>query len=300
MANENDIALLTDRVRQTMTRARVTLAYAADALSEENFGQALESRIEDVRAMSAVERLEDAEFDAEAQRRFAGRTGDPRDAEDLLDARRDVLREFRGAQEQGQYVARRIGAAQAQLEAIRDDLETSAAGLDEALRDVDKLESFPEFGDKAKHLRTRVTAMRTHTAAACRGLQTAEGQLADAQAAAQAFGRVEREVADVDRHNLSSTVTRVSTSVTADVEQARADLAPVREGIVSKTRDIEGLEKDAYQEAELADAVRAGTNPTPAGAQTGERAGAAESGNGIQDLLHTRSAHQPQDTGRDR
>lgn len=301
MANENDIAILTDRVRQAMTRARMTLGEAADALSEQQFGQMLETRMEDVRSMSAgVERIQDAEFDAEAQRRLAERTGEPRDAEDLKDARNDVLHRFRGAQEQGQYVAQRIGSAQVHLAEIRDDLGRSGAGLDDALRDVDRLETFPEFGDKATSLRTRVTAMRAHTAAAYRGLQTADEHLGAAQAAAGQFGRLERDVEDVDRYRLSSTVTATETSVTSEVQQTREGLTPVRESLAAERENIESLERDAYREAELADAIRAGTNPTPAGAQTGERADTPQSGSGIRDLLNTRLTQQASDTGRDR
>src|SRR5262245_41583918 len=123
MANENDIAILTDRVAQTMTRARIALATVADSLSEQNFGRVLESRMADIQAMSdRVGPVQDAEFEAEAQRRFAERTGEPRDAEDLRDARNDVQRQFGYARDEGTDFARRIGRTQEQLADIRDDL----------------------------------------------------------------------------------------------------------------------------------------------------------------------------------
>ncbi|MET9275820.1 hypothetical protein [Kribbella sp. NPDC003557] len=296
MANENDIAILTDRVAQTMRRARIVLENSADALSGENFGRLLQARMEDVRSLSgAAERVQEAEFEAEVQRRMADRTQDPRDAESAREARGDVLRPFGYAQEEGQDIVRRMNAAQEQLAEFRHDLQLSGSALDEALGDVDTLGTFPESRATAEGLRSRLHHLRTLTADADTGLRTASNHLEDAKGAAQQFGRVQM---DVDRYRLSTAIRETGESLKDDVSKTQEGLGSVRDGLVAERQNVEEMAQYGHEQAELADAMRAGLNPTPAAAQTGDRT-TAEPGNGAQDP-RLRLAHQASDTSHER
>ncbi|MEV0791857.1 hypothetical protein [Kribbella sp. NPDC050459] len=296
MANENDIAILTDRIAQAMRRARIVLESSADALSNENFGRLLQARMEDVRSLSgAAERVQEAEFEAEVQRRMADRTQDPRDAESAREARDDVLRPFGHAQEEGQDVVRRIDAAQEQLAEFRHDLELSGSALDDALGDVGRLGTFPESRATAEGLRPRLHHLRTLTANADTGLRTASNHLEDAKGAAQQLGRVQ---ADVDRYRLSTAIRETGESLKGDVSKTEQGLGTVRDGLVAERQNVDDMAKYGHEQAELADAMRAGMNPTPAAAQTGDRA-APEPGNGAQDP-HLRLAQQTSETSHER
>jgi len=279
MANENEIAELTDRVAQIMNRARYTLDYSVDALSDENFGRTLDYRMQDVDALTdAAEPLQDAEFEAEVRRRLAERTQDPSDIESASEARIDVERSFSNAQEEGQGFARRTDAAQEQLADFRHDLQRSGRELDEALSHVDTLATFPESRATANELRTRVMHLRTLTENADEGLQTANNHLEDAKDAAVRFGRAGMSV---DRNELSKAITKTGESLRGGVKETGDGLGTVRKDLADA---MPGVHQDAdysHKQAELADAMRAGMNPPAGHAQTGDLA--TESGDGAQD-----------------
>ena len=295
MANEKDIAILTDRVAQTMNRARVTLGNSVDALNSENFGRILMGRMEDVRSLSAASGLvQEAEFEAEVQRRLADRTRDPRDAEKADEARGDVLRPFGHAQEEGRDFVRRIAAAQEELAEFRHDLHVSGAALDQALKDVDTLETFPESRDSADELRTRVDHLRTLTVNADQGLQAAGNHLENAKGAAQQFGRTEMEV---DRYRLSDAIRETGAALHGDVTKTREGLGKLRDDLAAEMPRAQESAGYGYKQAELADAMRAGMNPPPGATQTGDLT--TESGNGAQDP-RLRTAQRASDTSQER
>jgi hypothetical protein len=295
MANENEIAILTDRVAQIMNRARVTLANSVDALNGENFGRLLDSRMADIQALTAAAGpVQEAEFEAEAQRRFADRTQDPRDAEDAREARTDVLRPFANAQQEGQDFVRRINAAQEQLAGFRQDLRRSAEHLGEALNHVDTLKTFPESRALADELRTRVNHLGTLTVNADKGLQAAGNNLDNAKGAAQQFGRTEMEV---DKYRLSNAIRETGASLQGDVTKSRDGLGTVRKDLAAAMPEVHESAEYSHKQAELADAVRAGLNPTPREAQTGDLA--TESGDGAQDP-RLRLAQQASDINNER
>ncbi|TCC23407.1 hypothetical protein [Kribbella speibonae] len=279
MANENDIAILTDRVAQAMQRARVTLDNSVDALSDENFGRLLDHRVEDIRALTDVAApVQEAEFEAEVQRRLADRTQDPRDADNAREARSDVMRPFTNAQEEGQQFVRRVNAAQEQLAEFHHDLGVSGAGLDQALNDLDTLRTFPESRESADELRTRVNHLRDLTVNAYQGVQTASNHLENAKGAAQAFGRSDM---GVDKYRLSTAIRETGAELQGDVAKTREGLGTVRNDLAAEMPEVHESAEYGYRQAELADAMRAGMNPTPRAEQTGGQE--TEAGNGEQD-----------------
>jgi hypothetical protein len=279
MANEKEIAELTDRVAQIMNRARYTLDYSVDALSDENFGRTLDYRMQDVAALTdAAEPVQEAEFEAEVQRRLADRTQDPRDAESARKARDEVVRPFTDAQAEGQGIVRRINAAQEQLSGVRQDLQLSARQLDEALTHVAKLKTFTESRTTAYELHTRVSSLQTLTENANAGLGVADQHLENVKGAAQQFGRADT---DVDRNRLSKTITQTAASLQGDLTKTGDGLGTVRKDLADAMPDVHENAEYSHKQAELADAMRAGMNPPPGDAQTGDLA--AESENGVQD-----------------
>jgi ABC-type transporter Mla subunit MlaD len=283
MANETDIAILTDRVAQAMYRARGTLDSVADSLQDKNYGRLLDNRLEDIAQLrSGADRVREAEFEAGAQGRLAAQTQDRGDVLRWQEADDQVRRSFNYAAQDAGDLGSRIGRAQGELEELHDDLSRSSAFLDQALKDVDTLQQFPEYGtEAADQLRTRVTNLKNLTNQTDAGLKTAYDQLGNARATAFQLERTTMQVGD----NAHSTAIRdASTSLTADVNRTRDGLTDVRQGIDAKMHDVNAMAQygvdEANRAAELENAVRAGTNPTTAAEQAGADPSA---GNGVQD-----------------
>ncbi|MGZ0147254.1 hypothetical protein ACXJJ3_09295 [Kribbella sp. WER1] len=285
MANERDIAVLTDRVAQAMSRARATLDSVADSLQDKNYGRLLQNRLEDIDTLNAGgARVQQAEFEADAQGRLASRTQDRGDMERWNDADSQVRRSFNSAQQDAGHLMSRIGAAQRELNEFHRDLTTSSAHLDQALRDVDTLEQFPEYGrsETSEGLRGRLTQLKNVTTRADEGLKTAFDRLDHARTTA---GQLERSSLEVGDGRHSSAIRDAGTSLTSDVRGARDGLSETRERIDANMADVHGMAQygidEANRAAELENAVRAATNPTTEAEQTGDHA--AQQPNGAQD-----------------
>jgi hypothetical protein len=286
MANERDIAILTDRVAQAMARARATLDNTADSLSDANFGRVMEYRLEDVENLATgAGRVQQAEFEAEVQGRVASRTQDRGDMERWSDADHQVRVSFNSAAQDAGDLGSGIGRVQRELSEFRDDLGRSAAGLEQALRDIDTLEQFPEYGrSESEGLRTRLSNLKNLTTQADAGLENAFNHLDNARTTANQLERTSLQVGE-GRH--SAAVRDTATSLTIDVNRTRDGLAGVREGIDRNMHDVHNMAQygidEANRAAELENAVRAGTNPPAHAEQSGDRAPEQESGNGVQD-----------------
>lgn len=288
MANENDIAILTDRVAQAMHMARQRLDMVAESLQDKNYGRLLDNRLEDIDQLRGVgSRVRDAEFEAEAQGRLAQRTQDPGDVARWQDADDQVRRSFNSAAQDAGDLGSRIGRAQNELEEFHDELGRSSAFLDQALRDIDTLEQFPEYGaEAADELRTRVTHLKDLTTQTDTGLKAAYDQLGNARTTAYQLEQTSLQVGD-GAH--SAAIQDASTSLTVDMNRTRDGLTNVREGIDARMYNVNEMAQygadEANRTAELANAMRAGTNPTPRDQQTGDRAADQESGSsgGVQD-----------------
>ncbi|WP_427895485.1 hypothetical protein ACQHIV_17220 [Kribbella sp. GL6] len=285
MANERDIATLTDRVAQAMSRARATLDRVADDLQDRNYGRLLDRRLEDVGTLRADGgRVQQAEAEAEAQGRIASRTQDRGDMTRWQEADDQVKRSFGTAQQDAGDLGSRIGAAQRELTVFHEDLAGSSAGLDQALRDVDTLEQFPEYGrsETSEGLRARLTHLKNLTTQTDAGLKTAYDRLDTAR---QTAFRFEQTSLQVGGGQHSAAVRDVGNSLTADIGGAREGLVDVREGIDRRMVDVNGAAQygidEANRTAELANAVRAGTNPTTEAEQAGDQA--AQQPDGAQD-----------------
>ncbi|WP_350277475.1 hypothetical protein [Kribbella sp. HUAS MG21] len=288
MASAQDIPFLTDRVAEAMNRARATLDMVADSLQDRNYGRLLDNRLEDIAQLqSGAGRVREAEYEAEVQGRLASASRDPGDVARWQDADDRVRLSFNSAAQDAGDLASRIGRAQNELEEFHDDLGRSSAFLDQALRDVDELGNTPEYGaEAAAELRTRVTHLRDLTAQADTGLKTAYDQLGNARTTAIQLEQAQLQVGGGVH---SAAIQDASTSLTVDVNRTRDGLTGVREGIDRQMHNVNESAQysidEANRTAELAHAMRAGTNPTPRSEQVGERPADQESGSngGIQD-----------------
>ncbi|NIK60921.1 hypothetical protein [Kribbella shirazensis] len=288
MANERDIAILTDRVAQAMNRARATLDYVADSLQDRNYGRLLENRMEDIGQLQAGgDRVRQAEFEAEAQGRLASRTGDRGDMARWAEADDQVRLSFNHAAQDAGDLGSRIGRAQGELEDFHDDLGRSSAFLDQALSDVDTLEQFPEYGaEAAGELRTRVAHLQNLTTQTDAGLKTAYDRLGNARATAFQLEQASLQVGD-GAH--SAAIRDASTSLTIDVSRTRDSLTDVREGIDSRMHNVNEMAQysidEANRAAELEHTMRIGMPPAISAEQGGERPADQESGTsgGVQD-----------------
>ncbi|MEU8226076.1 hypothetical protein [Kribbella sp. NPDC048915] len=291
MANERDIAILTDQIAQAMNRARATLDNVAHSLSGPEFDRLLVRRLEDVESLDVgARRVEMAEQEAAETGRVAQGSEDRYSMERWSDADTQVRRSFGSAQADAGDLASRIGAAQRELTEFHDDLGRSTAYLDQALRDVDALEQFPEYGrsEASEGLRDRLQHLRGLTTGADAGLKVAFDRLDSARRTASEFEMQTHAVGE-GRH--SAAVRDTSNALRQDLQGTRAGIADVREGIDARMYDVHASAQygvdEAIRMAELANAVRAGTNPTQHTEQTGDRAAdqqaGSNGGNGVQD-----------------
>ncbi|GAA3086075.1 hypothetical protein JOF29_007659 [Kribbella aluminosa] len=274
MATELSIATLTGRVAQSMSRARATLDSVADSLQNKNYGRMLQSRLEDIDTLNAGgARVQQAEYESEVQGRLATRTQDRGDMDRWSDADTQVRRSFNSAQQDAGHLMSRIGAAQSELNGFHEDLTRSSASLDQALRDVDTLEQFPEYGksETSEGLRNRLTDLKGLTTRADSGLKAAFDQLENARTTA---GRLELASLEVGDGRHSAAIRIAGTSLTSDVRGARDGLSEVRDHIDANMTDVNDMAQygidEAVRTAELKNAVRAGTNPTTEAEQAGD------------------------------
>jgi hypothetical protein len=264
MVDADDVAILTGRVAQAMQRARSSLDGVAQSLSGYEFDKVLQRRLEEVESFGAgVGRVQQAEYDAEQQGRIASQSQDHYVMERWNDADLQVRRSFGYAQGEAGNLASGIGAAQRQLMEYRDDLAGTAASLDQALKDVDVLERFPEYG-QADELRGRLTNLRALTTSADAGLGDAFDRLENARSTAARFERAEQFEVGHGRH--SEAVRDTTSRLRAGMNWTRDEVSNVRESIDAKMSDVHAMAEygvsEATKAADLANAVRAGSNPT--------------------------------------
>ncbi|MEU4393150.1 hypothetical protein [Kribbella sp. NPDC023855] len=269
MADEEQVAWLTDQIANSLTKAQVTMKAVADSTHE--FDRVMGRRLEDVRTLpdtaSRVRR-------AEGEGRVA-RNGDERDQADRV-----VRGGFRSAQETAGQLAGRLGDAQRELGELREDIERSSKMLAGGTKALDELESLPgRKTPETENLRSRLENFRRGVDAAATNLDQAMGRLQTARRTATEFEV--RPMAIDDSGRVSGAIEATSSDLKTEVKAARAGL----EGLTRQVdNDQPNAHKAAAQSVELANAARAGLNPTQPSAQR------ATAGKAEQDLRHREGA----------
>jgi hypothetical protein len=254
MANERDIAILTDQIAQTMNRARITLDHVADSLSDGNFDRVMSYRLQEAEAF---------QYEGANRVRQAEMEGDP-EFENYA---------FRSAQTQADELSSDLRRAQGQLGEFRDDLGHTAALLQGAMRDVDTLEQFPEYDKEAASvLRNRLQHLHGLTVNADEGLRFAGDRLESARQAADQFWQQDRPQG---YGQARVAIEQTGEAVYQDVRGSRRGLAEVREDIDASMYDVHASTQYGFDEArraaETEHAMRVGLNPTKPSEQAGDR-----------------------------
>jgi hypothetical protein len=271
MANEAEYAHYTDQIARAVTEVHATLGSVTSALGDEQIGRMLERRSEDLAMLTpGVDGLRAAE---EAARVAEGAAVSP--------ARDDLVRRFAMYQGDVEQQSARIGTVQRELSSQsigthpqdRYCLQAGAQALDGALKNLERIEQMPgrSTADVAK-LRSGVEYLKTVVEVADSRVEQMTGQLSDGRQAAYRFhtatpGDVQPSAA------LGQTIGRIEDSLAQtrdNVRRLHADLAKSSEGFRSVAEFSVGVANGALAEkqqadteaAQLADAVRAGVNPT--------------------------------------
>lgn len=287
MANEAEIAGRTDLIAKAMLETHSTMRDVLNGLGEVD--QTIGRHLEDVQRLAgSAANVRGAEQSAERIGQVA-RTQDPRAMDQWNDADMRVRHTFGASQVAAGELSSRIGGGQRDLEQLRDRLAYSSGRLDQALQHLDALDQLPEYrGSKqSTGLRDRLNQLKINTARADGGVRATVDRLGEARRSALAFETSPVQIGD-SRHSkaveatsesLRSTVTGARTrlrSTGTDIYEEGGQVGEaIRFGI---TQANEG--RGAQQAAELANAMRAGSNPTLPSAQN------TSSGQGAQDPRH--------------
>jgi hypothetical protein len=288
MANEAEIAGRTDLIAKAMVETNRTMRTVLHDLGEVD--KSIGRHLEDVQRLAGTAgNVRGAEHGAEQVGAVAQRTRDPEAMDRWNDADMHVRRTFGQSQVAAGELSSRIGSSQRDLEEVRDKLAYSSGRLDQALEHLDALDRLPEYGGSAQStgLRTRLEQLKVATARADAGVRETVERLGGARKSAVAFENSQVEIGE-SRH--SRAVDETSESLRNTVMQARTSLRDTGNTIYDERTQVgeatqyginqANESRAAQQDPELADALRAGSNPTPQSAQHVGR-GPAE-----QDLRH--------------
>jgi chromosome segregation ATPase len=265
MADEEQVARLTDQIANSLAKAQSTMKAVADATHD--FDRVMGRRLEDVRTLPQVATNVRK---AEAEGRVA-RNGTERDNADDL-----VRGGFRSAQVTAGHLVEQLGGAQRELEQLRREIEQSSKMLEGGAKALDELERLPDRKTpETENLRSRLDNFRRGVDAAGTGLGQAMGRLETARRTAAEFEV--RPMAIDDSGRVSGAIETTASGLNTEVKAARAGL----EGLTQQVdRDQPDARQAAAKSIELANAARAGLNPTQPSAQR------ATAGNAEQDLRH--------------
>jgi hypothetical protein len=288
MANEAEIAGRTDLIAKAMVETHMTMRDVLHGL--EQVDRTIGRHLDDVHLLAGrTASVLGAERSADRVGEVAQRTGDHRYMEQWIDADREVRRTFGASQVAAGELSSRIGSGQRDLEELRDRLADNSGRLDQALKHLDALDELPEYGgsEQSAGLRNRLEQLKTFTVRADAGIRGTVDRLDDARRSAAAF-EIGQVVIGESRH--SNAVQMTSGSLRTTVSGARDRLRGTETGIYEERGQIvearqfgitqanEG--RAAQQAAELANAMRAASNPTLPSAQN------TSSGQGEQDPRH--------------
>lgn len=270
MANEAEIAGRTDLIAKAMLETDRTMRDVLNGLGEVD--RRIGRHLDDVHLLAgSAESVRGAEFSAEQVGEVAQRTGEHRDMEQWNDADMQVRRAFGRSQAGAGELSSRIGSGQRELEELREKLAHSSGRLDDALKHLDALDQLPEYAgsEQSTGLRNRLDQLKMVTARADGGIRATVDRLDDARRSAAAFETSQVQIG-ASRH--SNAVRSTSESLRATVTGARdrlrstgTDIYEDRGQVVEASRYgvSEANRGRALQhDAELADALRAGSNPT--------------------------------------
>lgn len=288
MANEAEIAGRTDLIAKAMIETNRTMRDVLNDLGEADKG--IGRHLEDVQRLAgSAGNVRAAEHAAEQIGAVAQRTRDPQTMDQWSDADMRVRRTFGTSQVAAGELSSRIGSSQRGLEEIRERLAQSRGRLDQAMKHLDALDQLPEYAgsQQSTGLRARLDQLKVVTARADAGVRETMEGLGGARRSAAAFENSQVQIGE-SRH--SKAVEQTSESLRTTVTQARTRLRDTGNTIYDERTQVGEAAQYAINQAnesqatqrdpDLADALRAGSNPTPQAAQQVGR-GPAE-----QDLRH--------------
>jgi hypothetical protein len=292
MANEAEIAGRTKLIADAMFKANTTLRNVLNGLGQAD--RTIGAHLTDLQKLARTEGdVRHAEETAEWWGQNARASQDPDHMEQWNNADMHTRTVFNRTQVAAGELSSRIGDGQRVLAELGDNLDLSAGRLNQAREHLEMLNKLPEYAgsDQAAGLQVRIEHLQRATARAGAGIESTIESLEGARRSALQFESRSEQPGEF-RH--SQAVRSTSESARTDVNEARDTLRTTGNEIYEQRNNsgqaaqFGGKAFTSNQEAqELADAMRAGTNPPAQGAQGGERApeqqAGDDSGNGVQD-----------------
>lgn len=271
MANEAEFAHYTDQIAKAVIEVHATLRSVTYELGDEQIGRMLGSRSEDLATLRpGVDGLAAAELTVQ---RAEGAAVDP--------ARANLVHTLATYQGDVEAQSARMGGVQRALGEQRTGtspqdrhcLQAGSQALESALRDLDRIEQMPgrATADVAK-LRSGVEYLKNVVDVVDSRVEQMTAQLSEGRQAAYKFHTAAPAELQPSA-DLGRTIGRMQDSIADTRDNAQrlhADLAKSSEGFQSVAEFSVGVANGAHaeqqhaaQEAEqLADAMRAGVNPT--------------------------------------
>ncbi|MEV4261507.1 hypothetical protein [Kribbella sp. NPDC049584] len=271
MANEAEFAHYTDQIARAVTEVHATLRSVTYELGDDQIGRMLERRSEDLAMLRpGVEGLAAAEHRAQVAEGAA-----------KAPAGENLVRTFATYQGDVEQQSAHLGRVQRQLGSLstgmtpedRHCLQAGSQALEGALRDLDRIEQMPDRStDDVAKLRSGVEFLKTVVDDVDKRVEAMTAQLSDGRQAAYRFHTA--VPADVQPSAaLRQTIGRMDDSIARTgehVQRVHAALARSSEGFNAVAEFSVNVANGALAEkqqadkeaAQLADAVRAGVNPT--------------------------------------
>lgn len=273
MANEAEFAHYTDQIAKAVTEVHATLRSVTFELGDADIGRMLTSRSDD---LGTLRRGVDGLFAAEqAVQRAEGAAVKP--------AQESLAHTYTAYQGDVQQQSASIGSVQRVLDAQRigtspEDrrcLQAGAQALDGALKNLETIERMPDRAtDDVAQLRQGVEFLKTVVDAVDDRVEQMVGELSNGRQAAYNFQPSAPGVDDAQPSaKLNRTIGQMRDSLDGtrdyarrlhtDLSRSSADFGKVAEHAVNVANGALAEHQHATKEAEqLADAVRAGVNPT--------------------------------------
>ncbi|MEV6417692.1 hypothetical protein [Kribbella sp. NPDC051718] len=255
-------ANLTDQTASALVAARSAMLSAREATAD--FDRLLEARLEEAGSLGVP-----AQHAREGE--YAGRQADSPGARD--NATDDIRRALYSAGLTSDQLNGRLQRDIGQLEQIGDDLDRSSRALTHGKSFLDELEQLPverdeqtgeptpEAAEQLKQtaiLRQRVSTMENSIGTASTGVRNAETQLKSARETARRLVQSPPSV---------GTDGRISNAIDQTREELGSNLRSARQRLDGANQDLTAgrpaAEEAAQRSVDLANATRAGLNPTP-------------------------------------
>ncbi|RZT27159.1 hypothetical protein EV649_0913 [Kribbella sp. VKM Ac-2569] len=268
MADEEEFAGLTDRIATAVTQTQGTLQSVANELSDEHIGRMLGRRMEEVQMLrpgvDSVRALEQGIDNAE------GAAVEP--------AKQALVSTFRSYQVEAGNLSSRIGAAQRDLDGLRESLHQRGGALKNALRDLERIEQLPDRAtDDVAKLRGGVEYLNTVVDVVDQRVEQMMGELSQARSSANSL---ENSAARIDgTRSHSAEIGSATREIGGAISQAQGQVGNLRTELdknsagfrrigqfavdVANQASAEKQQADV-EKAQLADAARAGFTPQPA------------------------------------